>query len=66
MSPESAPRRCSTVEDVIVHKLIAGRYQDMADIEAILDGGVVVDASYVSSAGPSSGDVLDRWRALRD
>lgn len=26
-----------TPEDVIVHKLIAGRYQDLADIDAILD-----------------------------
>lgn len=51
------------VEDVIVHQLIAGRYQDMADIEAILDGGVVVDASYVERWA-EFWDVLDRWRTL--
>ena len=52
-----------TVEDVIVHKLIAGRHQDLADVEAILEGGVSIDASYVERwAG--FWDVLDRWRTL--
>ena len=52
-----------TVEDVIVHKLIAGRYQDLADVEAILAGGVAVDASYVEGWA-EFWDVLDRWRSL--
>lgn len=52
------------VEDVIVHKLIAGRYQDLADIEAILEAGVAVDASYVERWA-AFWEVLDRWRAFR-
>lgn len=52
-----------TVEDVIVHKLIAGRYQDLADIEAILDGGVLIDAAYVERWA-EFWEVLDRWRAF--
>ena len=52
------------VEDVIVHKLIAGRYQDMADIEAILDAGVAVDTSHVERWA-EFWEVLDRWRAFR-
>lgn len=46
-----------------MHKLIAGRYQDMADIEAILDGGVVVDACYVERWA-EFWEVLNRWRAF--
>ena len=37
-----------TVEDVLLHKLIAGRYQDLADIEAILATRPVLDRAYLS------------------
>lgn len=42
--------RVLTVEDVLVHKLIAGRSQDLADIEAILAAGAPLDVAY-----------LERW-----
>ncbi len=50
--------RVLTVEDVIIHKLIAGRSQDIADIEAIVAGGIALDTRY-----------LDKWLefwALKD
>jgi hypothetical protein len=34
-------------EDVILHKLIAGRTQDLADIEAILDARPALDDAYL-------------------
>lgn len=34
-------------EDVIVHKLIAGRAQDLADVEAIVAARVPLDAAYL-------------------
>jgi hypothetical protein len=52
-----------TVEDVIVHKLIAGRTQDIADIEAILAARVPFDAGYVERWA-AFWEVVDRWRAL--
>jgi hypothetical protein len=52
-----------TVEDVIVHKLIAGRTQDIADIEAILAARVPFDAGYLERWA-RFWDVLDRWQAL--
>ena len=39
-----------TREDVILHKLIAGRYQDLADVEAILETKPTLDHTY-----------LDKW-----
>ena len=53
-----------TVEDVIVHKLIAGRHQDLADVEAILEAAVPIEEAYVERWA-AFWDVLDRWRALR-
>jgi hypothetical protein len=50
------------VEDVIVHKLIAGRTQDIADIEAILAARIPFDAGYVERWA-TFWEVLDRWRA---
>ena len=52
------------VEDVIVHKLIAGRTQDLADLEAILSARVPVDEGYVERWA-TFWEVLDRWQALR-
>lgn len=59
---ENAP--VLTPEDVIVHKLIAGRTQDLADIEAILAAKVALDESYIERWA-TFWEVLDRWQALR-
>ena len=56
--------RVLTVEDVIVHKLIAGRTQDRADIEAILASKVPLDEDYVEQWAAFWG-VLADWRGLR-
>jgi predicted nucleotidyltransferase len=52
-----------TIEDVIVHKLIAGRYQDLADIEAILASSPEMDREYIRSWA-TFWDVLERWENL--
>jgi hypothetical protein len=54
-----------SVEDVIVHKLIAGRPRDLDDIASILAAGVSIDDAYVVEHSTSWG-VDDRWRVLRD
>ena len=36
-----------TPKDVIVHKLIAGRFQDLADIESILATSIDLDLDYL-------------------
>lgn len=51
-------------EDVIVHKLIAGRTQDLADVEAIVAGGLPLDEDYVERWS-AYWEVLERWHALR-
>ena len=53
-----------TPEDVIVHKLIAGRSQDIADIEAIIAARVPLDESYIDR-WTRFWDVVDRWTELR-
>jgi len=53
-----------TPEDVIVHKLIAGRAQDIADIEAILAADGPLDAGYIERWS-SFWEVSDLWRRLR-
>lgn len=53
-----------TAEDVIVHKLIAGRTQDLADVEAILAAGVPLDREYVERWA-RFWEVLDRWHEAR-
>jgi predicted nucleotidyltransferase len=53
-----------TPEDVIVHKLIAGRSQDIADIEAIIAARVPLDESYIDR-WTRFWDVFDRWTELR-
>ena len=55
--------RILLVEDVIVHKLIAGRAQDLADIEAILATAEPLDRAYVERWA-AFWDVTDRWLAL--
>ena len=53
-----------TVEDVIVHKLIAGRYRDLADIEEILESGTPLQADYIERWA-QFWEVLDRWHGFR-
>jgi hypothetical protein len=50
-----------TVEDVIVHKLIAWRPRDRDDIASILAAGHVLDVDYLEHWA-REWDVLDRWR----
>ena len=51
-------------EDVIVHKLIAGRTQDLADIEAILDAKVALDEAYIERWA-AFWDVQEVWQGMR-
>ncbi len=52
-------------EDVIVLKLVAGRAQDVADIEAILAARPRLDETYIETWA-EFWDVLTFWRRLRD
>ena len=52
-----------TVEDVIVHKLIAGRYRDLADIEEILESNPTLQEAYVERWA-EFWEVSGRWRQL--
>jgi hypothetical protein len=53
-----------TAEDVVVHKLIAARSQERADVEAILATGIALDEEYVERWA-AYWDVLEDWRSLR-
>lgn len=53
------------VEDVIVHKLIAGRPRDVDDITEILATGCRLDAGYVERWASFWG-VRELWQKLRD
>jgi hypothetical protein len=53
-----------TVEDVIVHKLIAGRPRDIDDIRSILSTGRDVDESFILENARQWG-VVDRWDDVR-
>jgi hypothetical protein len=50
-----------TVEDVLVHKLIAWRPRDRDDVRSILSTGLAFDGEYVSHWADEWG-VADRWR----
>lgn len=52
-------------EDVIVFKLIAGRAQDLADIEAILAAKPVLDDDYLESWA-TAWDAIETLRRLRE
>ena len=52
------------VEDVIVHKLIAGRYQDLADIEAIVTSMTTLDQNYIEK-WVRFWELGDLWEQLR-
>ena len=53
----------NAIEDVIVHKLIASRSQDIADIEAILSAKPSLDHDYISR-WVQYWEIEDRWRSL--
>ena len=52
-----------SVEDVIVHKLIAWRAKDRDDIDSILAAGHRLDEAYIEHWA-TAWDVLDRWREV--
>ena len=52
-----------TVEDVIVHKLLAWRPRDRGDLRSILDVGHDLDVAYIEYWA-EQWEVLDRWREL--
>ena len=54
----------ATAEDVIVHKLIAGRHQDIADIESIIAARIALDESYIEHWAVYW-DVDEVWATLR-
>lgn len=56
--------RVLTVEDVIVHKLIASRFQDLADIEAVLASNPQLDEAYIERWAEFWG-MTATWRQLR-
>jgi hypothetical protein len=56
--------RVLTVEDVIIHKLIAYRYRDRDDVVEILRAAVARDEAYVERWA-KEWEVLDRWHELR-
>lgn len=56
--------RVLTVEDIIVHKLIAGRSRDDADVEAILDANHVLDWDYLNH-WLEQWEVADRFAAVQ-
>ena len=53
-----------TVEDVIIHKLIAGCPCDLDDIRSILSTGREFDETYVLE-NARQWDVIDRWQTVR-
>lgn len=53
-----------TVEDVIVHKLIAWRPRDRSDIASILEAGHPLDLAYIERWA-AEWDVLGRWEQAR-
>lgn len=53
-----------TAEDVIVHKLIAGRPRDLDDIASILAAPLELDHAYIAEHAQAWG-VLDRWMTLQ-
>ena len=62
--PDAGAVPVLTVEDVIVHKLIAGRYRDLADIEEILESKPSLQEEYIERWAEFWG-VLDLWQSLR-
>lgn len=61
---ERAVDHVITVEDVIVHKLIAWRPRDRNDIASILEAGHALDGRYIERWA-REWDVLGRWEQMR-
>ncbi len=59
--PEPGALRILSVEDVIIHKLIAYRYRDRADIMEILRNNPTLDLAYVEQ-WCEFWAIQDRWR----
>lgn len=57
---ERAINHVITVEDVIIHKLIAWRPRDRNDVLSILDAGHSLDIPYIRRWA-EAWEVLDRW-----
>lgn len=55
---------CLTIEDVIVHKLIAWRAKDRDDVASILGRGLPRDDDYVARWA-AEWEVTERWDAAR-
>lgn len=53
-----------TVEDVIIHKLLAWRARDVDDITDILSTGIALDEEYIERWA-ATWDVADRWAEAR-
>jgi hypothetical protein len=54
-----------TVEDVIIHKLIAWRPRDRDDIRSIREAGVPLDRAYLET-WIAEWDLGERWSAVDD
>lgn len=59
---EGRPVRVLAVEDVILHKLIAARSRDVADVESILAAALPMDESYLERWARE----WDVWNTLRE
>jgi hypothetical protein len=64
VSGAGVPLRVLRIEDVLVHKLIAGRPRDLADIEDILARRPELDETYVQR-WVAYWDVGELWQQLR-
>ena len=58
------PDHVLTVEDVIIHKLIAWRLKDRDDIASILSAGPDLDETYIDEWA-RAWEVADRWAEAR-
>jgi hypothetical protein len=58
---DRAVDHCLTVEDVIIHKLIAWRLRDRDDVRSILDAGVPLDMTYLLR-WITEWDLAERWQ----
>lgn len=63
MSTGPSSAHVLTVEDVIVHKLIAWRPRDRDDIRSILEAGVALDAAYLTR-WIAEWELADRWQTF--
>lgn len=54
-----------TIEDVLIHKVLADRARDRGDVASILATDPELDEEYLDS-WMEAWDITDRWRAARD